>query len=418
MLCAVAGPGPPSCPLCPHVRLASEGKLFPRSSRAGERREREAADRENATYGCGLPVGMPPGRHLVEGGAGCAPGDRSWCAFRAEKCSNPSSLRTNRFYLPSTGSESLKLALVAPGRTPISIVNNEISKRKSPVAVSFINGERALGEEAHALGVRYPDRVLYRTRDILGKPADSPEVAALLASSYLPYDIKADPQRKTAVFNVDGMSLSAEEVMASVLHYAKLLAEAATTGEIKDVVIAVPVYFSQAQRQALYDAATVAGLNVMSLINEHVAAAIQYGIERDFTNRTEQIVRNQYRPQIAKSGDCLAQIPPRLLSMVSESSAHLGMTSLSTVVSSAQVLYDFGAGSTTATLLEYSSWKAKEMGKMKYHGQFEVKSVKWDATAGADALDLAICGATPKWLRPRRKPFAHPRIACSTSIAI
>jgi hypothetical protein len=70
----------------------------------------------------------------------------------------------------------------------------------------------------------------------------------------------------------------------------------------------------------------------------------------------------------------------------------------------AQVLYDFGAGSTTATLLEYSSWKAKEMGKTKYHGQFKVKSVKWDATAGADALDLAICGV----LRTRSFSPASP----------
>lgn len=189
------------------------------------------------------------------------------------------------------GSESLKLALVAPGRTPISVVINEISKRKSPAAISFVNGERALGEEAHALGVRYPDRVLYRTRDLLGKPADSPDVKALLASAFLPYDIKADAKRGTAVYTVDGMSLSAEEAMASILHYAKVLAEAATTGEIKDVVIAVPTFFSQAQRQGLYDAASVAGLNVMSLVNEHVAAAVQYGIERDFTNKTEQIVR-------------------------------------------------------------------------------------------------------------------------------
>ena len=57
-----------------------------------------------------------------------------------------------------------------------------------------------------------------------------------------------------------------------------------------------------------------------------------------------------------------------------------------------QVLYDFGAGSTTATLLQYSSWKSKEVGKVKHHGQFEVKGIKWDATAGAEALDLVLVG--------------------------
>lgn len=294
------------------------------------------------------------------------------------------------------GSESLKLALVAPGRTPISIVINEISKRKSPVAVSFINGERALGEEAHALGVRYPDRVLYRTRDLLGKPANSDDIKTLLASAYLPYDIKADAARGTAVYTVDGMSLSAEEAMASILHYAKLRAEAVTTGEIKDIVIAVPAFFSQAQRQALYDAASIAGLNVMSLVNGHVAAAVQYGIERDFTNKTEHIVR-KYTIWIRA---CCSRTPGAESPRPCASRRHrcgLPPSQCSSPARAAlpfeQVLYDFGAGSTVAALLEYSSWKAKELGKVKHHGQFEVKSVKWDATAGADALDLVLAGA-------------------------
>lgn len=78
-----------------------------------------------------------------------------------------------------------------------------------------------------------------------------------------------------------------------------------------------------------------------------------------------------------------------------------------------QVLYDFGAGSTVAALLEYSSWKAKEMGKVKHFGQFEVIGVKWDATAGAETLDLLLAGVGS--LLPLRVPIPRrqlPRPAC------
>ena len=68
------------------------------------------------------------------------------------------------------GSEYLKVSIVAPGRTPISVVINEISKRKSTAAVSFTGGDRWLAEEAMNYNARFPDRVFTRLRDLLGKP--------------------------------------------------------------------------------------------------------------------------------------------------------------------------------------------------------------------------------------------------------
>jgi hypoxia up-regulated 1 len=59
---------------------------------------------------------------------------------------------------------------------------------------------------------------------------------------------------------------------------------------VPDVVIAVPAFYGQAQRQALMEAASLAGLHVMGLINTHTAAALQYGIERDFSNKTQNII--------------------------------------------------------------------------------------------------------------------------------
>ena len=63
--------------------------------------------------------------------------------------------------LTSAG-ESIRVSVVKPGRTPISVVVNEMSKRKTSAQVAFVDNERLLGEEAAALSVRYPDRVYAR----------------------------------------------------------------------------------------------------------------------------------------------------------------------------------------------------------------------------------------------------------------
>lgn len=72
-----------------------------------------------------------------------------------------------------------------------------------------------------------------------------------------------------------------------VLHYVHVLGEDYGQSAIKDVVITVPAFFGQAQRQALLDAADIAGLNVLSLVGEHAAAALQWGIDKDFVNNTK-----------------------------------------------------------------------------------------------------------------------------------
>ena len=74
------------------------------------------------------------------------------------------------------------------------------------------------------------------------------------------------------------------------MQYAKRISEEHAGGAILDAVLVVPAFFGQAQRQAYMVAADLAGLNVIGLINSHTAAALQYGIERDFANRTEHIV--------------------------------------------------------------------------------------------------------------------------------
>ncbi|GIL45761.1 hypothetical protein Vafri_2912 [Volvox africanus] len=242
------------------------------------------------------------------------------------------------------GSEYLKVCLVKPGRTPISIAVNEMSKRKSPALVGIVNGERLLGEEAFSFAVRYPEFIFQRARDLLGKDPDDPTIAAMLSEHGLHYKIVPHPKRGVASLQIGEDTIySPEELVGSILYYARQVAEAQAGGPVLDAVISVPAFFGQRQRQAMADAAALAGLNLMGLINTHTAAALQYGIERDFTNNSQTIV-----------------------------------------------LYDMGSGTTEVALVKYSTYTVKEAGKPRVYNQLEVRDVDWDESLGANLLDMAL----------------------------
>lgn len=111
------------------------------------------------------------------------------------------------------GSEFLKVALIAPGRTPIAIVTNEMSRRKTPALVGLVHGDRLTGEEASSFAVRFPESTFSQARNLLGRKSDSAEVEGLLAAHLLPYTVVAHPNRSVAsVHSNDGVH-SAEELV-------------------------------------------------------------------------------------------------------------------------------------------------------------------------------------------------------------
>lgn len=114
------------------------------------------------------------------------------------------------------GSEYLKVCLIKPGRTPISIVVNEMSRRKSPALVGVINDDRVLGEEAFTFAIRYPEKIFARTRDSLGRSKGDPVVSALMAEHHLPYELVDHQDRHTVAYKVNStQSYLAEELVVS-----------------------------------------------------------------------------------------------------------------------------------------------------------------------------------------------------------
>ncbi|KAJ4770371.1 heat shock protein 70 [Rhynchospora pubera] len=241
------------------------------------------------------------------------------------------------------GSEWLKVAVVnlKPGQAPISVAINEMSKRKSPSLAGIQSGQRLLGEEATGVTARFPSKVFSHVRDMIGKPYSY--VKQLTDSLYLPFDLVED-SRGTASFRTDtGEVFTVEEILAMILTYAMGLAKSHVGSEVKDALISVPGYFGVAERRGVMQAAQLAGINVLGLINEHAGAALQYGIDKDFANNSRYVV-----------------------------------------------LYDMGAGSTYAALVHFSAYNTKEFGKTVSVNQFQVKDVRWNARLGGQEMELRL----------------------------
>ena len=132
------------------------------------------------------------------------------------------------------GSEYIKVSIVAPGRTPISIVINEISKRKSTAAVAFTGGDRWLAEEAMNYNARFPERVFTRLRDLLGKETAIDSFTQYLEKYKLPFKVTADSERNTArIVTESGDAYLVEELVAMILQYAMKIGEGMGKGQIK-----------------------------------------------------------------------------------------------------------------------------------------------------------------------------------------
>ncbi|XP_012450098.1 heat shock 70 kDa protein 17 [Gossypium raimondii] len=241
------------------------------------------------------------------------------------------------------GSEWLKVAVVnlKPGQSPITIAINEMSKRKSPALVAFQSETRLLGEEAAGIVARYPDKVFSNLRDMIGKPYQ--DVKRSADSMYLPFDVVEDSRGAAKIRVSSDVSYSVEELLGMILKYASNLAEFHSKVTVKDAVISVPPYFGQAERKGLLKAAEMAGINVISLINEHSGAALQYGIDKDFSNESRHVI-----------------------------------------------LYDMGSSSTYAALVFYSAYNSKEFGKTVSVNQFQVKDVRWDSELGGQNMELRL----------------------------
>ena len=157
------------------------------------------------------------------------------------------------------------------------IIANKEGRNTTPSVVAFTDkGEILVGEPAKRQMVTNPKKTIYSVKRIMGLMCN--EDKAKEAKERLPYNI-VDKNGACAI-EIEGKVYTPQEISAKILMKLKEDAEAYLGQEVKDVVITVPAYFNDAQRKATKEAGTIAGLNVLRIINEPTAAALAYGLDK------------------------------------------------------------------------------------------------------------------------------------------
>ncbi|MCB1084915.1 MAG: Hsp70 family protein, partial [Chlamydiia bacterium] len=156
------------------------------------------------------------------------------------------------------------------------VIANAEGTRTTPSIVSYKDGERLVGIPAKRQAVTNPEKTLYSTKRFIGRKFSEVENEI----KTVPYKVVAN-SNGDAVFEVDGKTLTPEEVAAQVLMKMKETAEEYLGEKVTEAVITVPAYFNDSQRQSTKDAGKIAGLDVKRIIPEPTAAALAYGLDKD-----------------------------------------------------------------------------------------------------------------------------------------
>ncbi|MEW6323400.1 MAG: molecular chaperone DnaK [Acidobacteriota bacterium] len=171
------------------------------------------------------------------------------------------------------GTTNSVVAVMENGQ-PTVIVNQEGARLTPSVVGVTRDGERLVGQVAKRQAVTNPENTVYSIKRFMGRKYA--EVTA--EASRVPYKV-VKAENGDAWVELGGKRYSPPELSAMVLQKLKQAAEDHLGGPVTDAVITVPAYFNDAQRQATRDAGTIAGLNVLRIVNEPTAAALAYGLD-------------------------------------------------------------------------------------------------------------------------------------------
>lgn len=162
----------------------------------------------------------------------------------------------------------------------VEIIANEQGNRTTPSYVAFTDTERLIGDAAKNQVAMNPTNTVFDAKRLIGRRYDDQSVQSDM--KHWPFKVfneKGKPKIQVE-YKAEQKSFSPEEISSMVLVKMKEIAEAYLGGKVTDAVITVPAYFNDSQRQATKDAGTIAGLNVLRIINEPTAAAIAYGLDK------------------------------------------------------------------------------------------------------------------------------------------
>jgi molecular chaperone DnaK len=172
---------------------------------------------------------------------------------------------------------TMSVVAVIEGGEPKVITNTEGERLTPSIVAIDKKGERLVGLLAKRQAVTNPENTIFSIKRLMGRKYKDAEVQNDIKR--LPYKI-VEASNGDAKVVMSGKEYSPPEISAMILQKLKADAEAYLGEKVTDAVITVPAYFNDSQRQSTKDAGTIAGLNVIRIINEPTASALAYGLDK------------------------------------------------------------------------------------------------------------------------------------------
>jgi molecular chaperone DnaK len=166
---------------------------------------------------------------------------------------------------------------------PQVIPNREGSRTTASIVAFAEDGDRLVGQIAKRQAITNPENTIFAVKRLIGRKFESEEVTR--AQEILPFTLVPAPNGDIKI-QIRDKQFSPEEISSFILREVRGFTEETLGEPVREAVITVPAYFSDAQRQATKDAGTIAGLEVLRIINEPTAAALAYGLDKKRGTRT------------------------------------------------------------------------------------------------------------------------------------
>ncbi|XP_037787176.1 heat shock 70 kDa protein cognate 4-like [Penaeus monodon] len=172
----------------------------------------------------------------------------------------------------------------------VEIIANDQGNRTTPSYVAFTDTERLIGDAAKNQVALNPTNTVFDAKRLIGRKFEDATIQNDM--KHWPFTVISEggKPKLRVEFKGESKTFNPEEISSMVLTKMKETAEAYLGKPAKDAVITVPAYFNDSQRQATKDAGTIAGINVLRIINEPTAAAIAYGLDKQSVGKAERNV--------------------------------------------------------------------------------------------------------------------------------
>jgi L1 cell adhesion molecule like protein len=198
-------------------------------------------------------------------------------------------IQSSRYAVGADIGTSMSCVAVIEGDR-VEVIANDQGNRTTPSIVAFTDDEILIGDAAKNQMISNVENTIFDAKRFIGRSFDDPIVQKEIKN--VPYKVVNKNNRPVFVVQSKGeeKTYTAEEITSFVIIKMKNIAEAYLGEEVKDMVITVPAYFNDEQRQATKDAGRIAGVNVLRIINEPTAGCLCYKLDSCHNNKETNVL--------------------------------------------------------------------------------------------------------------------------------